>query len=494
MLATPLAVKAAALVTATVIAAETPAARKVDQLRRHWIFLTLFLLGGVLRLLFMIAYQPAFWFYGDSGSYIRLSEAPLAPHVSRGLGFVVLLKWLEPTGTFLSVALLQHLLGLGMAALVYVVLQRRGVSRWISCLAAVPLLFDELAVTVEHYLLPDTLFTALLAAGVLVLLWHKKPGWMATAGSGVLLAAAWFTKPSALPVVLLVGLYLLATRVGWRPLVAFAIAFAVPYITVMQWIGDRPSVYGSQTSIALYGRAAIIADCDRIKLTPEERTLCPEVHYDRADAYFWRRPPHMVRMVYTPEGVKLINEFSIAVIKQQPLDYLRSVGKESLAHFVPGMHLGPMHDCLRERWAPPEQWRDSTPVPDRCPPARARPDYADDFAPLENAPTATPLTRALDVYGKYVRTIPLVFSAALFLTLAALFSGRGVRGRIRLDTVMLLLTGPGLTVLTVLLGMYEARYALPALPLAAVGAALALHGLINKQQDGESVDGAPPAG
>ena len=98
------------------------------------------------------------------------------------------------------------------------------------------------------------------------------------------------------------------------------------------------------------------------------------------------------------------------------------------------------------------------------------------------------------MYGKYVRTIPLVFSAALFLTLAALFSGRGVRGRIRLDSVMLLLAGPGLTVLTVLLGMYEARYALPALPLAAVGAALALHGLINKQQDGDNVDGAPPAG
>ncbi|MEH1123763.1 phospholipid carrier-dependent glycosyltransferase [Micromonospora sp. CPCC 206061] len=478
--------------TATVIAPATPAAGKVDQLRRHWVFGALLLLGGVLRLLFMIAYQPAFWFYGDSGSYIRLSEAPLAPHVSRGLGFVVLLKWLEPTGTFMSVALVQHLLGLGLAVLVYAVLQRRGVARWISCLAVAPLLFDELAVTVEHYLLPDTLFTALLAIGVLLVLWHHKPGWLATAGCGILLVAAWFTKPSALPVVLLVGLYLLAMRVGWRPLVAYAVAFAVPYIAIMQWIGDRQSVYGSQTGIALYGRAAIIADCDRIKLTPEERTLCPVAHYDRADAYFWLRPQHMQRMVYTPEGVKLVTEFSIAVIRQQPLDYLRSVGKESLAHFVPGMRLGPMHECLRERWAPPEQWRDTTPVPDRCPPARARPNYADDFAPLSNAPAATPLTRALDVYGKYVRTIPLMFSAALLLTLAALFAGRRVPGRTRLATVMLLLAGPGLTVLTVLLGMYEARYALPALPLAAVGAALALHGLINKQ--GENVDGAPPAG
>ncbi|MEJ3748303.1 hypothetical protein WEI85_34085 [Actinomycetes bacterium KLBMP 9797] len=470
-------------------AAADPGAR----VKNHIGIIALLAAAAVLRLLFMVAYQPAFWFFGDSGSYIRLSEAPLAPHVSRGLGYVVTLKALAPSGTFYAVVLLQHLLGLALALLVYVILQRRGVARWLSCLAVAPLLFDELVVTVEHYLLPDTLFTALLAASVLLLLWHPKPGWKATAGCGLLLVAAWFTKPTAMPLVLLLGLYLLALRVGWRALVSYAVAFLVPYLAVMTWIDGRQSVYGSQTGNALYGRAAMIADCDRIQLTPEERTLCPTTHYDRADAYFWRRPEHMQKMVYTPAGVRLVTEFSIDVIRQQPLDYLRSVGKESLAHFVPGFHLGPMNDCLRERWTPPEQWRDSTPVPERCPPARARGDFQDDYAPLANAPGATPLTRALHGYGQVVQVIPIVFSLALLLTIAVLAAGRRVTGRIRLDAVMLLLAGPGLTIVTVLLGMYEARYALPALPLAATGAALALHGLIKKPQ-GEAHDGAPQAG
>jgi hypothetical protein len=38
---------------------------------------------------------------------------------------------------------------------------------------------------------------------------------------------------------------------------------------------------------------------------------------------------------------------------------------------------------------------------------------------------------------------------------------------------LLLAAGPGLTVLTVAVGMYEPRYAMPALPLAAIAAALA---------------------
>lgn len=466
--------------------------RSVDRLRRHSGFALLFLLGGALRLLFMIAYLPAFWFNADSAAYVEIAERPLEPHPTRALGYPVLLKWLAPTESFMSVVLLQHLLGLALAVLVYVFLQRRGVARWVSCIAVTPLLFDSLVVTVEHYLLPDTVFTVLMAAGVLVTMWHPRPGWRAASGSGLLFAAAWFSKPTALPVVLLIALYLLVRRAGWRPLVSYAIAFAVPYIATMIWIGDRQSVYGSQTGIALYGRASIIADCDRIQLTPEQRAICPVQplgeRYDRADAFFWLRPRHMWATVYTPEGAQLLTEFSISVIRQQPADYLRSVGRETAVHFVPGLRLGPMHDCLRERWAPPVQWRDSTPPPERCPPARASADFAAPPAPLEDAPTATPLTRFLHAYGEYVRVIPFVLSLAVLLTLAAL-----ARGRIKLDPTVLMLAGPGLTVLTVLIGMYDARYALPALPLAGIAGALAWHGLASRSRE-ESDRGAPPPG
>ncbi|MFC0526805.1 phospholipid carrier-dependent glycosyltransferase [Phytohabitans kaempferiae] len=469
-----------------------PRRRRLKQLgrllKRHSALITLVTLGGVIRALFMVSYKPAFWYFGDSGVYIQMSEQKdLIASPTRALGYVVALKILEPTGTFMSLILLQHFGALVLAVAMYAFLQHRGAPRWLSCLAVVPVLFDSLFLTVEHYLLPDLILTFCLSLAIIVALWNRKPGWIASGATGFLLACAWFTKPTALPVVILVGLLLLIRWVGWRSFVAYAVTFLTPYLLVMNWIGDRQSVYGSQSGIALYGRAAMIADCATLDLTPEQRYLCPTDSFDRADAYFWTSPPKRRYLAYTPEGAKLYTEFAVSVIRQQPGDYIRSISKESLAHFIPGFRLGPDNDCLRQRWAPPEQFRDELTVPHRCPPAQARGDFKRWAADPQTGPEATPVTKALNWYGKYVRLIPTTLSLSLLLTIGALISGVRVfrqrlpgpivPGRIRLDTVLLLSTGVGLTLLTVAIGMYEARYAMPALPLASLGAALALYGL-----------------
>jgi 4-amino-4-deoxy-L-arabinose transferase-like glycosyltransferase len=472
-------------------AGDSPHRRRLEKLggilRRHSAFLTLIVLGGVLRALFMFSYKPAFWYFGDSGVYVSMSERELMPSPTRALGYVVVLKVLESTHTFMSLILLQHLAGLVIAAAIYALLQHRGAPRWLSCLAMVPVLFDSLFITVEHYLLPDQILTFCLTMAIVAVLWNKKPKWWTAGVAGLLMAAAWYTKPTALPVVVLVGLLLIARWVGWRSLVAYAVTFLIPYLLVMNWVGDRQSVYGSQSGIALYGRAAMIADCSRIELTFEEQALCPTKHFDRADAYFWTSPPKRRYMAYTPEGAKLYTEFSMAVIRQQPGDYLRSVGKESLAHFIPGFRLGPDNDCLRLRWTPPAEFRDTLTVPNRCYPAQARGDFQRHAADPTTGPEATPVTRALHWYGLHVRLIPTTLSISLLLTLATLVSGLRffrwrlpgprVPGRIRLDVLVLLFAGTGLTILTVAIGMYEARYAMPALPLASLGAALAIFGL-----------------
>jgi hypothetical protein len=472
--------------------ADPPRRRRVQQLarllKRHSAFLTLVGLGAVLRGLFMLSYKPAFWYFGDSGVYITMSESKdLVASPTRAVGYVIALKVLEPTGTFMSLIFLQHLGGLLLAVTMYAFLQHRGAPRWLSCLAVVPVLFDSLFLTVEHYLLPDLILTFCIGMAVIAVLWNKKPSWRATGLAGFLLACAWFTKPTALPVVILIGLVLIVRWVGWRSFVAFAVAFLIPYMLVMNWVGDRQSVYGSQSGIALYGRAAMIADCSRLDLTFDQQTLCPTKHFDRADAYFWTSPPKKRYMAYTPEGAKLYTDFSVSVIRQQPGDYLRTVGKESLAHFVPGFRLGPDNDCLRLRWAPPAEFRDTLTVPNRCYPSQARGDFQRSAADPRTGPEATPVTRALHGYGEYVRFIPTTLSISLLLAIAVLvsgvrvfrrrFPGPVVPGRIRLDVVVLLFAGAGLTVLTVAIGMYEARYAMPALPLASLGAALAIYGL-----------------
>jgi hypothetical protein len=153
------------------------------------------------------------------------------------------------------------------------------------------------------------------------------------------------------------------------------------------------------------------------------------------------------------------------------------VAKESAAHFIPGLYLGPMNECLRERVVPPAQFRGPDEVTDRCPPAQADADFYGGPTWPGTAPAATPLTRILHQYGEHTRMVPVVLLIGLVLTLAALFARRRGSGRVRLDLALLTLAGPGLTVLTVAIGMYEPRYALPALPLSAIAAAVAWHGL-----------------
>jgi len=451
-------------------------------LRRHLGITVLLLFGIGLRTLYLIAYQPAFWFHGDSGAYLAMLGQPLEPHPNRPLGYVLLLRMLEPTRTLISVAAVQHVLSLLLALGVYLLLRRREVARWLACLAAAPLIFDSLVLTMGHYILPDLVFTVLFAAALSTLLWSPRPGIVACVAAGLLLAAAWVTKPTALPVALLLALYLALRRVGWRRFTGYALAFAVSYAAMMVWISDRQSVYGAQSGIALYGRTAMIADCDRLDLTEEQRIACPDQplgqRWDRADAFFWRRPARLNGWVYTPAGASALTGFSVQVITQQPLDYLAIVGKESAAHFVPGLYLGPMNECLRERLIPPVAFRSArTRVQEHCPPAQGAADFQAGVANPAVAAPPTPLTRALHQYGTYTRGIPVVLSLAVLLTIAALIAGRRVTGRIRADTALLVLAGPGLAVFTVAIGMYEPRYALPALPLAGVAAALALHGL-----------------
>ncbi|ROO53059.1 dolichyl-phosphate-mannose-protein mannosyltransferase [Micromonospora sp. Llam0] len=457
----------------------------MTSLRRHLPLVILLAAGLGLRIAYLVAYRPAFWFHGDSGEYLLMLQQPLEPHPNRPIGYVLLLSALQQTRTLAAVAAMQHLLSLLLAVGLYALLRRRGVVRWLATLAAVPLIFDSLVLTMGHYLLPDLMFMVLFAASVGALLWSPRPGPVAAVVSGGLIAVAWVTKPTALPVALLLAGYLVVRRVGWRPVLGYLLAFGVPYVMVMVWIGDRQSVYSAQSGTALYGRAAMIADCDRIELTDEERIACPDQppdqRWDRADAFFWRRPARLGDWVYTPEGARVLTSFSRSVISQQPGDYLATVGRESAAHFVPGLYLGPMNECLRQRLVPPVRFRSAdVRVEQNCPPAQASIGFQAAVAEPVVADPATPLTRALHQYGGWTRGIPVVMSLAVLLTVAALAAGRRVAGWIRFDTVLLVVAGPGLAVFTVAIGMYEPRYALPALPLAAAAAALAAQGLIHR--------------
>ena len=83
--------------------------------------------GAVLRLLAMLGYPGALWFAGDS--YVYLGAAlRLRPDLSKSTGYSLFLRAFEPFHSLTLITAVQHLMGLAVAVMLYVLLRRGGVS------------------------------------------------------------------------------------------------------------------------------------------------------------------------------------------------------------------------------------------------------------------------------------------------------------------------------------------------------------------------------
>src|SRR6185437_2435192 len=137
--------------------------------RRHWLFTVLLTAGLVLRVLTQIAYRPAL-LYIDSTKYLLNAYPGDDPP-----GYQLALKPVLTLGSLDLVAVIQHLLGLGMAAAIYLLLLRRGVPRWLAALATAPVLLDAYQLQIEQNVMPDVMFEALIVTGLVALLWRATP-------------------------------------------------------------------------------------------------------------------------------------------------------------------------------------------------------------------------------------------------------------------------------------------------------------------------------
>src|SRR5262245_25550142 len=148
-------------------------------------------LGALLRGMVTLGFQPAFW-SDTSATYVDAVDAA-GRHGIVGLGYSFFelspVFWLTHQ-SMLAVAVMQHLAGLAAALIVYVVCVRWGVWKWLAVAAAAVPALDARVIVAEHFMLPDTLFVALISLSLLVLLWGRSPGFGAATTAGLLLGAA----------------------------------------------------------------------------------------------------------------------------------------------------------------------------------------------------------------------------------------------------------------------------------------------------------------
>jgi hypothetical protein len=142
----PLAVRARA-----VAGALTPAALW----RNHRLFTVVACVSVIPRVIAALGFKPALLIQ-DSFSYLAQGVHLTPLSQLRPAGYPLVLRVLEPFHSLLLVTTLQHLMGIGLGAIIYGVLRTRGLPAWGATLAAAPTLFDSRQIWLESSILPDT--------------------------------------------------------------------------------------------------------------------------------------------------------------------------------------------------------------------------------------------------------------------------------------------------------------------------------------------------
>jgi hypothetical protein len=464
--------------------------------RRHWPLLLVLSAGTAVRVVAWLAYRPAL-FYSDSADY--LANTFRAPSTGwHPPGYPLFLDVFLIDRHIAIVTAVQHLLVVADAVALYVLLRRLGCRRWVSTLAATPLLLDAYQIQIEQYVLSEALFETLLVAAIVVALWPRSgssdidvtaraPGAVRAAIVGLLLGLATLTRDDGIGFALPMLAWLIwAGLAAWRdaalsgspstrgsrsqhvvPAVAAAVAaFAVPVAALLAL--NAASTGSSTTHMGpywLYARVAGFANCPADDIPTQWQPLCPTQPLGhRPDPSWFESNPQspMQRWHLHHQGPAPAASFAVRVIERQPLDYAAAVIRDWSVQFWP----------TRDRVSgtpPVDAWLFRTtlkPVdPTKPEPARMVEQYGTGTARLD-----LPLARFLRGYQRWVYLPGPLVAAALALSIYALVRRR----RDPRAAAVLLLTGSAVITMLVAtaLVLFSWRYVLPTLALYPPAAAL----------------------
>ena len=456
-------------------------------LARHWIFAALLGVGFALRVLTVVSYRPAL-FYIDTVRYLYDSGG------NDPVGYRLPLKVILALGNFDLVVTVQHLLGLAMAATIYLLLVRAGTARWLAAIAAAPVLLDAYQIQMEQMILPDVWFEALIVAGIAALLgWgHGRPGIRAIIIGGLAFGVAATFRQVGEILVIPALIYLVVAGGGPRAVVprcaVLAAAFAAPVLGYMA--GSYALVghfYLSHSGVTTtYGRMAYSADCATLRLPAVERALCP-TPTQRAHGPDWLEHGQgsPIRAYYSGplsgRASTLVARFNKAVLSQQPARVLSSYADDLVKLFAPSK-------VTSQGDTPVARWQFQTGYPYLAPhatPAQVRPAIASygGGRPTVWRPGAAFLRR-YQLGGGYTPGPLLAFCvlaglAGTALASTVLFSKRARwrRDWLTRSSLLFFCCGAALLLMSDLFE-FSWRYQLPALVTLPPAAAAALAGIV----------------
>lgn len=451
-------------------------------LRIHRIFLLMLLVGAAVRAGAMVAYSPAFGYFMDSSYYVAAANS-LVPSRIWPFGYPALLRVLSITGHTATVPLVQHLLGLFIGLGIYALLLKRGVSRTWAALGAAPVILDGRQITLEHYVLSETLFTTFVVAGAILLLWRSHPPAWICAAAGLAIAGATLTRTVGQVVAILVLGYLMVRRMGWHRIGAFALALVIPIGGYVIWYHEHYGVYALNqwSGRFMWQRTTTFVDCTRSDFTAEELTICPrEPRGSRLvnDTYLWNLDSGQIMSQY-PNAVRddLFAGFARKAILGQPGDFAWTLFKDAI-HFVqPGWQAPARIACTTDLWTLPSGGRATEQANVNCSALLMHSDFNPAPGPAA-APKATKLNGVLWAYSQTFVLPPLaLLLMSLFAIGSACWRPRKLRSRDAIDSAFLAITGIAIVGLGLTLSVIDLRFTVPLLALLPPAVAIGRHRL-----------------
>ncbi|HMF82390.1 MAG TPA: hypothetical protein VKI01_03885 [Acidimicrobiia bacterium] len=445
--------------------------------RRHWLFLVVLGVGLALRVVAQVAYRPSL-LYIDSYTYLGNLHGLNPSKTSQPIGYeVLLLRPVLSIGNLAVVAAVQHVIGLAMGVVIYVLAVRLGARRWVAVLAAGPVLLDAYQLQIEQNIMSEPLFEALILAGVVLLLWKRPLTFPVLAIGGALLGLSATVRAIGVALVVPAVVFaLVAGRGGWQRILRAAVIGAA-FVAVIgaycsyAWIKSGDFELSRGDAYLLYGRAATIVDCRGLDLPHYERVLCPnEALDDRLGPNeYAHHSPYPGRVVLPPgkDRDAVLRDFARRVFEHQPLDLAKHVVTDFAKGFAPWRTTFP-GDVALSRW----QFQREYPTYDQDPIPAVRTYGGGSPHVVE------PLALFLRGYQLSVGYVPGSVLGVAFV--AGLLATAGV-GRARRSGLRAACLLPALCGLSVLFAAdffhFSWRYQLPALVLAPLSGALALTAL-----------------
>jgi Dolichyl-phosphate-mannose-protein mannosyltransferase len=338
------------------------------QVRRHWLFAVLLAMAAVLRAVVYVAYHPALIF-PDSVRYLQYAHSFANGHWSvdelRQSGYSVLIIPAVLVHDLWIIPLVQHLVGLATAVLVYAVLVHFGIRAWIAALATIPVLFDPLQLIGEQFVLTDVWTVFLIVAALVILVWNTPDqrgaggrtgeglSWRRAAWCGLLLGLAVTFRDEELIMIIPAAVFVaVAVRPGKRlaqRMAALIGCFLIPVAAYLGWFEASHSELGFTTfsGAFLYGRVADFASCQGLSLPSYEKPLCPTQPPALRSADFYTWAPQSPQWTFRPPpGMSrdaVVRDFSLRILRHQPLAYAEAVGWDFVYGFSPVRGAGPEH-------------------------------------------------------------------------------------------------------------------------------------------------------